>query len=31
LQICLAYRHDGGTAVVVMTQREKLEMEDLFR
>jgi hypothetical protein len=30
-QICLAYRRDGGTAVVVLTQREKLEMEDLFR
>lgn len=30
-QICLAYRHDGGTSVVVLTQREKLEMEDIFR
>jgi hypothetical protein len=30
-QICLAYRSDGGTAVVVLSQREKLEMEELFR
>lgn len=30
-KLCLAYREDGGTAVVVLTQREKLEMEEMFR
>lgn len=30
-QVCQAYRMDGGTTVVVMTQRAKLEMEQTFR
>lgn len=30
-QICDAYRSEGGTTVVVLTQREKLEMEEAFR
>lgn len=30
-QICCAYRNDGGTTVVVLTQREKLEMEQAGR
>ncbi len=30
-QQCYAHRHAGGTVVVVLTQREKLEMESLFR
>jgi hypothetical protein len=30
-QMVLAHRNDGGVTVVVLTQREKLEMEDYFR
>ncbi|KAK9818136.1 hypothetical protein WJX72_007697 [[Myrmecia] bisecta] len=30
-QMCLAYKNDGGRVVVVMTCREKLEMEATFR
>lgn len=30
-QLCLAYSSEGGTTVVVLTQREKLEMEAIFR
>lgn len=30
-QVCLAYRCDGGRVVVVLSSRDKLEMEDLFR
>jgi starvation-inducible outer membrane lipoprotein len=30
-QVIAAYAPHGGTTIVVMTQREKLEMEDLFR
>jgi hypothetical protein len=30
-QVIAAYAFQGGTTIVVMTQREKLEMEDLFR
>ncbi|KAI8477171.1 MAG: hypothetical protein J3K34DRAFT_515852 [Monoraphidium minutum] len=30
-QICRAYAVEGGTTVVVMSQREKLEQEELFR
>jgi hypothetical protein len=28
-QLCLAYRAEGGTTVVVMSQRSKLEMESM--
>ena len=31
LQVCQAYAADGGRVVVVMTQREKIGMEALFR
>ncbi len=31
LQLCLAYKNDGGKVIVVMTTREKLEMEATFR
>ena len=31
VQVCLAYRHDGGKVVVVLSQRPKLEMEALSR
>ena len=31
LQTCQAYAADGGRVVVVMTQREKIGMETLFR
>lgn len=31
LQVCLAYRSDGGRVVVVLSERDKLEMEALFR
>ncbi len=31
LQVCQAYAADGGRVVVVMTQREKIGMETLFR
>lgn len=30
-QLCSSARAEGGTTIVVLTQREKLEMEDLFR
>jgi len=30
-QLCCASRSEGGTNIVVLTQREKLEMEELFR
>lgn len=30
-QLCWASRSEGGATIVVLTQREKLEMEDLFR
>jgi hypothetical protein len=30
-QICLAYRHEGGRVVVVLSSRNKLEMEAAFR
>lgn len=30
-QVCQAYRCDGGTTVVVLTKRPKLEMEAAFR
>ncbi|KAK9843129.1 hypothetical protein WJX74_007389 [Apatococcus lobatus] len=30
-QLCLAYKNDGGRVIVVMTTREKLEMEATFR
>ncbi|KAG2488904.1 hypothetical protein HYH03_012534 [Edaphochlamys debaryana] len=30
-QLCQAYRSDGGTVVVVMSERPKLEMEATFR
>lgn len=30
-QLCCATRAEGGATVVVLTQREKLEMEELFR
>ncbi|KAK9866656.1 hypothetical protein WJX84_009216 [Apatococcus fuscideae] len=30
-QLCLAYKGDGGKVIVVMTNREKLEMEATFR
>lgn len=31
VQLCLAYKNDGGRVIVVMTTREKLEMEATFR
>lgn len=31
LQVCQAHRADGGRVVVVMSQREKLDMEALYR
>jgi hypothetical protein len=31
LQVCQAHRADGGRVVVVMSQREKLDMESLYR
>lgn len=31
MQLCLAYKNDGGRVIVVMTTREKLEMEATFR
>lgn len=31
LQLCYANRNEGGATVVVMTLRQKLEMEQLFR
>ena len=31
VQLCLAYRSEGGRTVVVLSKREKLEMEDMFR
>lgn len=30
-QLCCAARSEGGTTIVVLTQKEKLEMEELFR
>jgi hypothetical protein len=30
-QVCQAHRADGGRVVVVMSQREKLDMESLYR
>ena len=30
-QVCQAYRKDGGKVVVVISQREKLEMEAMYR
>ena len=30
-QLCHAYEAEGGRAIVVMTQRAKLELEALFR
>lgn len=30
-QLCYSARSEGGTTIVVLTQKEKLEMEDLFR
>lgn len=30
-QLCYAARPEGGTTIVVLTQKEKLEMEELFR
>ncbi len=30
-QLCHAHKHSGGVTVVVLTQRQKLEMEALFR
>ena len=30
-QVCAAHRADGGRVVVVMSQREKLDMEALYR
>ena len=30
-QLCLAYRCEGGRTLVVLCEREKLEMEQLFR
>ncbi len=29
--MCAAHRADGGRVVVVMSQREKLDMESLYR
>ena len=31
VQVCEAYRHDGGKVVVVLSQRQKLEMEAMYR
>lgn len=31
MQICYAYESQGGTVVVVLTQKDKLTMERLFR
>jgi len=31
MQVCAAHRADGGRVVVVMSQREKLDMESLYR
>ena len=30
-QLCSSARSQGGTTIVVLTQREKLDMEELFR
>lgn len=30
-QVCLAYRNDGGTTVVVLSHRPKLSMEQQFQ
>lgn len=30
-QLCSSARSEGGTTIVVLTQREKLAMEELFR
>lgn len=30
-QLCSSARSEGGTTIVVLTQREKLDMEQLFR
>lgn len=30
-QLCYSARAEGGTTIVVLTEREKLEMEELFR
>jgi hypothetical protein len=31
LQLCYAYRNEGGCTVVILVQRPKLEMEALFK
>ena len=31
MQLCLAFRSNGGTVAVVLSSRSKLEMEELFR
>lgn len=30
MQLCSAYRSEGGVTIVVMTQKEKLDMEATF-
>jgi hypothetical protein len=30
-QLCAAYRHEGGSTLVVLSMRPKLELERVFR
>ena len=31
MQVCEAYRNDGGKVVVVLSQRQKLDLEAMYR